>query len=193
LQIDFVGPLWEGPAGEKYVFSVIDSCSTYTWLFACVDQQASTAVSLLLRVIAYCGAFKTLVSDQGSPLIGKIITNFCELLDNKQVKTAAYHPASNSRVEIMHKSLGSLLRTSSKSQSDWVRLLAYIVIAMRSSPIRGLGLRPHEIVFGGARMSLPIDSVYLTSFDLQNPDPVAFMKEVRTGVDFISEITRENI
>jgi len=144
-------------------------------------------------VIADCGAIKSLVSDQGSFLIGKIMMNFCELFDIKQVKIAAYHPATNSRAEIMHKSLESLLRTSCKSQSDWVRLLPYIVIAMRSSPIRGLGHSPHEIVFGGAGMSLPIDSVYLTSFDLQNPDPVPFIKEVRTGINLISEITRENI
>jgi len=42
-------------------------------------------------------------------------------------------------------------------------------------------------------MSLPIDQVYLTAIDLTNPDPVNFMKEVRTGIDLISKITRKNI
>jgi len=85
LHIDHVGPIKAGPNGEKYIFTVIDSYSTWTWMFAVHNTTSEVAADCLLKVVSEAGAFKHLISDNAASFTGKILTQFCELFDMKKI------------------------------------------------------------------------------------------------------------
>jgi len=68
-------------------------------------------------------------------------------------------------------------------------MLPFIEISFRSSPIRGLGLSPFDLIRGGKSMYLPIDMMTLKKFDEENQNPQDDIKELRNNIDIISYIT----
>jgi len=140
LHIDHVGPIKPGPNGEKYIFTVIDSYSTWPWTFAVHNTSSEVAANCLLKVVSEAGAFKHLISDNAARFISKVLTQFCELFDIKKIHIASYHATSNSRIERFHYSLANSLKTSVTPDRDWVLMLLFIELAFRSTPVRGLRL-----------------------------------------------------
>ena len=157
LHCDFVGPILE-VEGFKYVFTVVDSFTTWTWLFPTKNMTAETAVKCLVQVVKEAGCFLTLVSDQGQSLIGKVMKGFCDLFNIKKIRTSPFCPKSNARVERMHGTLANCLRTTCEDNTKWLSQLPFIEMALRASPIRGLGVSPFELLHGGKGMLLPVDT-----------------------------------
>lgn len=192
LHVDHMGPMTPGPNGEKYVFSVVDSYSNWVWLYPVKTTSAEEAVKCLLSVVSQVGAFQNLISDNAQSLVGKVMTLFCKLFDINKIRTSSYSAASNARVERMHSTLGNALRTSITNEKSWVDMLPFIEISLRSSPIRTLGLSPFELVHFGRAMCLPVDLIFLQKFDNENPDIPEYIREVRSNIDKLNEITMEN-
>jgi len=99
----------------------------------------------LVTVIKEAGTFKTLISDHGQALTGKVMQAFCALFDIDKVRTSTHLPRSNSRAKRLHRSLGDHLRTFVTRTWSWSDCLPFIELARRSSPIAGLGLSSYEI------------------------------------------------
>jgi len=59
FHIDHVGPIKAGPNGERYIFIVIDSYSTWVLLFPVHNTGSEVAAQCLLRVVSDAGAFDT--------------------------------------------------------------------------------------------------------------------------------------
>src|SRR6266849_2035128 len=193
LHIDFVGPILLTDDGYRYIFSVVDSFTTWTWLFPTKDMTAETAIDCLIQVVKEVGCFTTLVSDQAQALTGKIRKGFCNQFDIKKIRTSPYFPRSNSRVERMHSTLGNALRTTCEDNKEWKNQLPFIEMALRASPIRGLGLSPFEMVHGGKKMLLPVDTQILER-QTEEPEEIGeYLLELRRNLDIIEKITTRNI
>jgi len=80
LHIEHVGPIKAGPKEEKYIFSVIDSFSTWVSLFAVRNTTSEVVADYLLKVASKAGAFKHLISKNAASFTGKALTQFCEYL-----------------------------------------------------------------------------------------------------------------
>jgi len=84
LHIDHVGTIKPDPNCEKYIFTVIDSYSTWPWTFSVHNTSSEVAANCLLKVVSEAGAFKHLISDNPASFTGKVMTQFCELFDTKR-------------------------------------------------------------------------------------------------------------
>jgi len=126
LHMDHIGPIKQGPNGEKYIFTVIDSYSTWPWLFGVRDRGAETTVNCLFTVVKDTGAFKTLISDNAASFVGKMLTQFCKLFDIKMVNISAYSSSSNEKLEQFHSSLANALQASITLDKDWLQILSRI-------------------------------------------------------------------
>jgi RNA:NAD 2'-phosphotransferase (TPT1/KptA family) len=193
LHCDYVGPIIQTNEGFKYIFSVIDSFTTWTWLFPTKDMTAETAVKCLVQVVKEIGCFTTLVSDQAQALTGKIMQGFCNLFGIKKIRTSPYFPRSNSRVERMHHTMGNALRATCEDNQNWEKQLPFIEMGLRASPIRGLGLSPFELVHGGKKMLLPIDAQVLERRTEEPEEIGEYLLDLRRNVEIIEKVTTENI
>src|ERR1043165_9570052 len=72
--LDVVGAIHTSDSGNSYILSVMDTLSSFAFFFAMPDMKAATVAENLLTVVAFLGCPETVISDQGSQLIGSDLT-----------------------------------------------------------------------------------------------------------------------
>ena len=94
--------------------------SKYTVAVALPSTEGpALARCLFERWITKFGVPRRLISDQGTNMVGKILTETCKLLGIKKLRTTPYHPQSNGVVERFNQTLVGLLRRYiSKDQKE---------------------------------------------------------------------------
>lgn len=159
ISCDIVGPLPVTAAKHKYVLSVVDHFSRYTEFIAISDQTSETVARALVHsFITRFGVPKEILTDQGSSFTAELVANLCKFLRIQKLQTTAYHPMSNGRTEITHKTLARMLsHYVNKYQNDWDEYLPYVCMAYNSQYHESLGYSPYEIVFG-REMNTPLES-----------------------------------
>ena len=142
--LDVKGPLPETYRGNRYCLVMCDHLTRYVEVTAMKDQKAATiAAKFIKRIILRYGAGLQILTDQGTPFMSKLMKNICKRLEIQQIRTSAYSPSTNGAVERWNKTLGEMLRTSIRDQSDWDSLLPYIQFAYNSAVQSSLGETPH--------------------------------------------------
>lgn len=159
ISCDIVGPLPVTKSGNRYILSVTDHFSRYTEFIALPDQASeNVARALVQRFITKYGVPKELLTDQGGTFTGELIAHICKLFKIKKIQTTGYHPMSNGRSEITHKTLSKMLsHYVNKNQNDWDNWLCYVCMAYNTQYHESLGYSPYEIVFG-RRMETPLEA-----------------------------------
>jgi len=193
LHLDYSGPYPDSGKGDRYVCAVVDSYSSYCWLFATTDMTSGSAVRCLLHVVSQIGAFHNLISDRAAAFLGVVMTSFLELFDIKKISTSSYNPKSNSKIERLQRTLIECLKATCVEGRPWASALIFVQMALRSAPVNGLGLSPFELTSGGYRMNLPMDMVKIASFDEGHQHPNDIIKGIRVDLDLMSKIVREHI
>jgi len=64
-------PSKAGPNGKKYIFTVIDSYSTWPWMFAAHNTTSEVMADCLLKVVSEVVALKHLISDNSASFTGR--------------------------------------------------------------------------------------------------------------------------
>jgi len=113
------------------------------------NTSAEVAANCLLKVVSEAGAFKHLFSDNAASFTGKVMTQFWKLFDIQKIHVAAYHAASNGKIERFQYSIANSLKASVTQDRDWVEMLPFIELTFHSSPIKGMGLSPYELRHNG--------------------------------------------
>jgi len=68
-----------------------------------------------------------------------------------------------------------------------------VEMALRSSPKKGIGVSPFEIISSGYRMALPVDIAKIATFDQEHQKLQEVIKEMRTNLDLMNKIIQTNI
>jgi len=194
LHIDHVGPIKARPIGEKYIFTVIDSFSTWPWIFPVHNATSAVTADCLLRVVSEAGDFKHLISDNAAAFTGKVQTQFCQLFDMKKIHISSYSAESNSRIERFHRSLSNALKTSVPVDKNWIWMLLFNEYSFRCSPVRGLEITPYEIRSRGYSMgyNLHINMMMLKNFDQEHHSPPEYITDLRNNIDRLNFIIMQN-
>ena len=194
LHCDVVGPLTETTDGSRFIFSVIESMSNYVFLFATPDQRSETLAQKLLTVCAMLGPFKSLVSDCGSPFNSSLMTSFCKLFGVNKVFISPGHQSANGKCERVHKTLGETLRAVTGGKDDqWHLKLPLIELAYRSSDISGIGLSPHEIVFGSKPRTIADVLVSQPQEGGEVGDLHEYVRDLKDRLKTIHDVTMSHI
>ena len=105
---------------------------------------AEAQISLFSRV----GLPNEIVSDQGSNLIGQLMTQLYELLGISHIKTLVYHPEANGLVERFNRTLKRMLKFVKNQTDNWDKYLPYVLFAYRKVPCQSTGYSPFELLYG---------------------------------------------
>jgi len=93
------------------------------------------------------------------------MTSFCELFNITKISTTSFSPRLNSRVERLQGTPINCLRATCVEGRNWGSALAFVEMALRSAPIKGIGVSAFEMVSAGRRMILPVDAAKIADFD----------------------------
>uniref|UniRef100_A0A1B6LP54 RNA-directed DNA polymerase n=1 Tax=Graphocephala atropunctata TaxID=36148 RepID=A0A1B6LP54_9HEMI len=191
ISCDIVGPLPVTHSGNKYVLSVVDHFSRYTEFFALPDQTSETVAKVLThRYVTKYGVPKELITDQGGSFTSDLIREMCRLLNIRKLQTTGYHPMSNGRTEITHKTLSKMLsHYVNKNQNDWDEFLSFVCSAYNSAYHEATGYSPYEIVFGRT-METPFEANLELAED-DDPRPTDYVEELRLKLREIKEISTQ--
>lgn len=95
------------------------------------------------------GIPKSLVSDQGTEFLSKVMTETCKLLKINKYHTSPYHPQANGALECSHRTLGEYLRHYvDKDQTNWDTYIPYAMFVFNSSEHRSTGKQPYQLLYG---------------------------------------------
>jgi len=88
----------------RYILSLLDVFSRYHWLAPLKTKHASQVVREIDRIYTCHGTPKILQSDRGKEFYGNT-KKYCERKKIKMIKSKAYHPQSQGKVERSHREL----------------------------------------------------------------------------------------
>ena len=134
---------------------LIVGCYFTKWLkcYPIPDQKANTiAGKLVFEVVARCGAFREVHSDQGTNFGSQVVAEVCQLFGIH--KTTPYHPRSRF-IQRSFRTLGS----SRETRREWDELVPFILLSYRVTPQASTWVMPNMLMLG-RQTRLPIQAIY---------------------------------
>ena len=149
--------------GKSYILQMIDANSKFVATAALDDQQAETIRKVLWpKWFSYFGIPRSLLSDQGKNVDGKVIRDLCKRLNITKMHSSPYHPEGNGSTERSIGSVKCIIRSMCQSRGvaaeDWDLLLDEATLAYNNTVNKSTGFSPFKSMFGDEAI-LPLDGV----------------------------------
>ena len=149
--IDLIGILPKTPAGNQWIFTAIEYATGWPVTKALPNARAETIARVIHDEITMVfGPPDEILSDNGSNLVGDVLTAYTRLLATKHRVTTPYHPRTNGKVENLNGLLGSILTKLLTNQPTilWDQYLQQATFAARIRIHATTGYSPYFLMFG---------------------------------------------
>jgi len=144
LSVDIFGPIPATKAGSRFILVITDRFSKLT---KCVALRRITEISVASAIIdawvAFYGAPDRILSDQEPQFMSNFFNAVMKVLGTETVRTTAYHPQTNGKVERYNRTMATHLGhyvTDDPRRGD--DLLPVLTMAYNSQPHRSTGIAP---------------------------------------------------
>jgi hypothetical protein len=149
--MDYIGPFHKsGRDGAEYVLTMRDRFSGFTMLRRCRNANAlDTVRGFVEQWVAIFGVPHRVITDQGAHFKGKEMRLLAHFFGIDHIRTTAYHPQTNGKVERVHQDIKAQLRKLCEESHDlWEDKLAAVQFTINNTKKETTGFSPSEIVFG---------------------------------------------
>ena len=173
--LDFVGPLPRTRRGNRYIITGIDSATDWSFAIALPAQSATAAVAFVSFIIS-----ERVLTDNGSEFLSYEFQAFLNRYGIAHIRTSPYHPQTNGRIEVFHRTLKDMLRRlcSTRNQDRWDDFLGDALLGHQSHLNKVLGCSPFCLSFG-REPTLPSQPVADTVIDPPLNATIAEMQQIR--------------
>ena len=190
LAIDIVGPLNLTSNGNKFILTMQDDLTKYSYAKALQNHEAITIANSLLEFITIFGIPETLLTDQGSDFCSNIIKELNKLFKIKHVFSTPYHPQTNGSLERSHLTLKEYLKHYiNQNQTDWDEYISLAMFTYNTHVHRSTEFTPYELIFG--------HKAYIPTTISQNPQFKYtyddFYSQLQLKLNRSHEIAREKL
>jgi len=149
IHLDIVGPLEVAPGSNwnqpRYLITMLDSHTRWLEAIPVSDISAETVCKcFVFHWVARFGPPLNVTTDKGSQFTSELIKNLTELLGIHQIRTCAYNPKANGKVERCHRTLKAALKARG---GNWVDQLPMVLLGLRTRPDSN-GHSPYSRVTG---------------------------------------------
>jgi transposase InsO family protein len=164
LHVDLTGSHPPSRQGTIYILTAIDAFSRY---LICVPLQNKTAITVATALVEHVflphGCCRTMVSDQGREFCNEVLEAATSNLGIRKLRTTAYRPSANGRVERVHRTINNLFsKIISENQKDWQDKLPMVTAAYNTAKHEATGYSPFYLVYG-REYRTPLDLIMSTA------------------------------
>ena len=149
LHVDLTGPHVMSQ-GYRYMMTACDSFTRFVIAVPIRNKTAiSTARALVQEVILKHGLPHCILTDLGGEFQNELWQELCRLLGVTRLRTTAYCPSTNGKIERWHRSLHSMMaKVVDVKQKRWVEFLPFIVAAYNSTSHDSTSFSPNFLMYG---------------------------------------------
>jgi transposase InsO family protein len=145
VHIDIVGPL-ETVCGYSYLFTAIDRFTGFPVAVPIPDIRAETiADAFVSGWVSLFGVPLHVITDRGTQFESELFSHLSRILGFHRLRTTAYHPACNGKVERLHRRLKTAIKCR---RQEWLTALPIVLWSIRSLPMEGFPYSPFTLVTG---------------------------------------------
>ncbi len=150
----------ETPRGNTYILAIIDSFSGYVRLYPISQPDAKTTAETLLKYICVNSMPLRIITDNGPEFANELWSQLALLLGLKQTFIAPYNSKANGKVENIHRTLHTMIRSYiDEYEDDWDLLLPLLEFAINTSTSQVTKYTPFYLHYGRHPI-FPIDMLY---------------------------------
>lgn len=149
LAIDIVGPITLTENGNRFIVTMQDDLTKFSYAKPVPNHEAITIANCLLEFITIFGIPESLLSDNGSDFCSEVIKELNKLFKIKHVFSSPYHPQTNGALERSHQTLKEYLKHYiNQNQTNWDEYVQLAMFTYNTHIHRSTNLTPFELVFG---------------------------------------------
>lgn len=190
IAIDIVGPLIPTTQGNKYILTVRDLFSMFTFAIPMENITAeNVARKLVDEIFTKFSMPEIILSDRGSNFCSKLFKNICKLFGIQHIKTTAFRPQSNGSLERFHRTMKTYLAQFAEVR-EWDQLINMACYAYNTTKNSTTKHSPFYLMFGRAPR-IPSNIEQPTQEKLYDYDD--YVKWVRHNFREIMQLARKNI
>ena len=136
IAIDLVTDCKTSTSGNKHILTIIDHLTGWPEAFPIPDNSADTIVTTLINhylPVHMCPRY--IISDNGMEFKNNLMDQVLQQLGIDRIFSAAYHPQSNSKLEVFHKYLKpTLKKLCGKDPANWDKYFNQVLARYRITP-----------------------------------------------------------
>ncbi|CAI5656751.1 unnamed protein product [Oreochromis niloticus] len=179
-------------SNTKDVLVMTDHFTKFAVAVPTPNQRARTvAKALWENFIVHYGVPERLLSDQGPDFESKTISELCEIIGMKKIRTTPYHPRANP-VERFNRTLLQMLGTLSDNEKlHWKEYVKPLVHAYNCTKNDVTGYSPYVLMFG-RQPRLPIDLVFGLPVNAQKKSHSQYVSDLKHKLEESFKIATSN-
>ncbi len=127
----------------RFIFTCMELATGYPFAVPLRSYTSEETEKAILSVIAILGAPIIILSDQGSNFLSITLTHLYKKFGISRIKTSAYHPQSNGKLERFHSTMKSMISKCISEKQDWPVALDLVLYFCRNMPHSRHGFTPH--------------------------------------------------
>ena len=149
LHVDLTGP-HVNSRGYSYIMTSCDAFTRYVIAVPLCNKSAlSVARALVQGVILRYGMPHCILTDLGREFQNELWRELCQLLGITRLRTTAYCPSTNGKIERWHRSLHAMMaKVVDAKQRRWVEFLPFVTAAYNATAHDSTSFSPNFLLFG---------------------------------------------
>ena len=149
IGMDIVGPLPKSARGHRYILVIMDYATRFPEAIPLRAASAKAIAHELFMLFSRVGIADSLISDQGTNFMSRVLALLYKWLNVKRIRTSVYHPQTDGLVERFNQTLKKMLKKLVDVDGrDWDQLIPYVLFSIREVPQASTGFSPFELLYG---------------------------------------------
>ena len=148
--MDVIGPISpKASNGHRFILVAIDYFTKWVEAASYASVTKGVVVRFVKRdIIARYGSLESIITDNGTNLKNKLITELCRQFKIKHRNSTPYRPQMNGAVEAANKNIKKIVEKMTHTYKDWHEMLPLALLAYRTSIRTSIGVTPYSLVYG---------------------------------------------
>jgi hypothetical protein len=136
--------------GHHYIIVFVDYFTKWVEAMPTFKDDGETAALFLFnQIIARFSVLREIVTDHGSHFQNQMMTELTSNLGLRKEHSSPYYPQANVKVEVVNKTLKTILqRTINSTKLNWHLMLYSKLWAYRTSVNTATGFSPFQLIYG---------------------------------------------
>jgi len=148
--IDIIGAIEPKAAnGHRFILVAIDYFTKWVEATSYVSVTSKVIAKFIRReLICRYGLPSRIITDNGTNLNNKVMTELCEEFKIHHHNSSPYHPKRNGAVEAADKNIKKIIQKMVVTYKDWHEMLPFALHGYRTSVQTSTGATPFSLVYG---------------------------------------------